>query len=107
MNIRNDRPAHKWIGLAHVRPMSGNTALGSSTGAYVTAVGLANDADAFVRILTARLREYGFQVIEIEDIEMFEKRSARFKVDLEVTSMAASLDMENPVALATVHSYKK
>ena len=87
--------------------MPGNTALGNSTGAYVAAIGLADDADAFVRIVTARLHDYDFQVVEIEDIEMFDKRSGRFKVDPEVTSMAASLDMENPIALATFHAYKK
>lgn len=87
--------------------MPGNTAIGNSTGAYVAAVGLADDVDAFVQIVTARLHDYDFQVVELEDIEMFDKRSARFKVDPEIASMAASLNMENPIALATFHAYKK
>jgi hypothetical protein len=107
MNIKNDNPVCKWIGLAHVRPMPGNSALGGSTGAYVAVVGIADDVDAFARIVTAKLNEYDFQVIGIEDIEMFEKRSARCNVDADVTRMAASLNMENPIALATFHAYNK
>jgi hypothetical protein len=106
MNTLNERAAHKWIGLAHVRPSLGNTALGNSAGAYVAAVGLADNADTFARLVSEKLHEYDFQVVEVEDIELFERRSAKYEVDPEVTNMAESLNTENPVALATFHAYK-
>ncbi len=87
--------------------MAGNTTLGSSTGAYVAAVGLADDVDTFVRIVTARLFDYDFEVVDIEDIETFDRRSDRFKVDPEVTIMAASLNTDTSIALATFHAYKE
>jgi hypothetical protein len=107
MNTLNERPSHKWIGLAHVRPLPGNTTLGTSAGAYVAAVGLAENADTFECLLTAKLHEYDFQVVEVEDIELFEERSLKFNVDPQVTSIAESLNTESPVALGTFHAYKR
>ena len=107
MNILNERAVQKWIGLAHVRPLPGNTVLGTSAGAYVAAVGLADNADTFAQLVNATLYEYKFQVVEVEDIELFEKRSAKYKVDPEVTSMVELLNTENPCVLATFHAYNQ
>lgn len=106
MNTPSKRAARKWIGLAHVRPLPGNTALGSSVGAYANVVGLADDPATFVRRVSARLREYDFRVVAIEDVELFEEQCARDRVTSEIISLAESLDAQQPIGLGTFHAYK-
>lgn len=105
MDSRGNRRARKWIGLAHVLPVAGNTSLGECPGAFVAAVGLAADAEGFAQILAGELSQLGFDVVEVQDIDEFAKRTAKFRVDPEVARIAKSVNESTPIVLATFHAY--
>lgn len=52
------------------------------------------------------LNDFGFEVMEIEDIELFEDRCRAFPVSADVLEHASRLTPEEPMALGTVHAYK-
>jgi len=106
MSTEDKSTNRKWIGLAHVYPLPGNTALGGSNRAYVGVVGLASNADIFVRLVIEKCHEYDFEVIEVEDIEVFKDRCAKFNVDPSTKDIVESLDDENPFSFLTFHAYK-
>lgn len=96
-----------WIGLAHVIPNPGNESLAGAAGAFVPALALAlaEDDNDYACKVTVLLQEYDFQVLEIEDIECFEKRQKQSDVDQDICELASHLSSENPVALSTFDAY--
>ena len=73
-----------WIGLAHVRPDPGNDSLEGAIGAFVPVLALAEDERDYVNKVTATLQRYEFSVIEIDDIELFEKRKEHSDLDQKI-----------------------
>jgi hypothetical protein len=94
-----------WVGLAHVKPRPGNDLLGCAVGAFVPSVGLAENEQEFVSVLVRFLEGYGFDVVEIKDIETLEMRKLHFRVDLQVCELASALTSENPIGLGSFHTY--
>jgi hypothetical protein len=109
MNIPNraqQESKQKWIGLARVEPRPKNDALGKATGAFVASIALAGNSEDFVRKTTEALNNLGFDVLEIEDIELFENRAQRHAIAPDVLRLAEVVNEEMPVALAAFHSYQ-
>jgi len=108
MNIPNKNKHQsklKWIGLINVKPRPGNSALGNALGAFVASIALADGPEEYGRKVTEALNEYGFDVVQIEDVELFEDRVQKHSVTPDILELAAAVTQENPVALADFHSY--
>ena len=109
MNIPNSARhecKQKWIGLARVEPRSNNDALGKATGAFVASIALAENVEDFAQKTTEALNNLEFDVVEIEDVELFEKRAQRHAIAPDVLKLAEGVNEEKPVALAAFHSYQ-
>ena len=76
-------------------------------GAYVPAVALANNSDEFTEIVATTLNGYGFDVLNIEDIEPFEESSQHPSCTPDLLALARQLTAESPAAVGTFHSYRK
>jgi hypothetical protein len=94
-----------WIGLAHVKPKSGNRALADALGAFVPAVGLAPSDIKFAEALAYLLEQRDFDVVEITEMDPLRVRIAQGKVDEELLELASTLSSETPIYLGTFHSY--
>jgi hypothetical protein len=109
MNIRRhvDRRQSAWIGLARVKPRVGNKTLSSAAGAVVPVLALALNQDDFVTKAVTTLNRYEFDVMEIENVELYAKRMAKYKVADHIALLAKSLSENAPVAFGPFHSYMK
>lgn len=103
MNIQNNK--NIWIGLAHVKPNSGNTSLQDAIGAFVPSLALANNAEDFADKVTSLLEEYDFEVLELEDIEPLETREKHSKISIDIESLASEISNDNPVLLDEFQAY--
>jgi hypothetical protein len=97
----------KWIGLAQVRPKLGNKALGEAVGAFVASIALASSGDDYAALVTETLDRYGFDVLEIVDVELYETRLSKHPVATNVQELAEHINEDRPVGLATFHSFKE
>ena len=96
-----------WIGLVNVRPKAGNAALGNALGAFVASIALAKGPGDYGQKVTEVLNQYGFDIVHIDDVELFEDRMHKHLVTPNILQLAAGVTQENPVALADFHSYKE
>ena len=95
-----------WIGLAHVKPRPGNDLLDGAIGAFVPSLALAENEEDYASKVTALLSEYGFHVLDLDDIERFEERLKRFPVHEDIVALVSSLSPEEPVALSDFDAYE-
>ncbi len=79
--------------------------LEGALGAFVPILALADGIDEFVSITTMRLESYDFDVIEIEDIELFEERLSKSDVEDEIKALADGLSDEDPVVMDFFQAY--
>lgn len=70
MNIQNKY--YVWIGLATVIPREGNNDLGNAKSAAVNVLNWAKSEDDFKKRVTQQLFEYDYDLIELEDVEIFD-----------------------------------
>ncbi len=96
-----------WIGLAHVKPREGNDLLDYAFGAFVSAVGLAENENDFASAVVNLLDKQEFDVVEIEDIETLRKRQLHYSIDSKISELAANLSPERPIELGTFHAYER
>ena len=96
-----------WIGLADVIPRAGNKNLRGAKGAVVNILALANSVKSFDGIACKFLIKWGFDVLEISDIEPFKKRLSHFKVAKGLLALEKKLSKKNPVVWYKFHTYKK
>jgi hypothetical protein len=109
MNTRirtKNESQQKWIGLAQVKARRGNNALGKAPGAFVASIALAESPEAFAQKVTEVLNKSKFDVLGIEDIELLERRRSRHLINPDILKLAEQVTKENPVAIATFHSYE-
>jgi hypothetical protein len=97
----------RWIGLAQVKPKSGNKALGEAVGAFVASIALASSIDDYAALVTETLDRYGFDVLGIEDVELYETRLSKHSVAADVQELAEHINEDRPVGFATFHSFKE
>jgi hypothetical protein len=95
-----------WIGLAHLKPRLGEDFFEGAVGAFVIVVAIAEDFDDFVSTAMTYLQQQHFEVVEIEDIELFREREQHYSVDQEIRELVYGLKSESPVALDTFQVYE-
>jgi len=104
-SIPNENFRNIWIGIAHVQPKPDNHILDGAMGAYVVAVGRANDLNGFSQKLVELLESYGLYVLEIEDVEPFSHRIMHHDVHNEILRLANALSDEAPILLDQFECY--
>jgi len=95
-----------WIGLVNVVPRKGNTFLHDAVGAYVSALVIAKNAAEFCSSVRHQMDQYEFDVIGIDDIELYRERILRCKVAEVIDELSKGLNDCNPIGFGTFHSYK-
>ncbi len=105
MNTQTNNIRQCWIGLAHVKPKLGNNLLEGAIGAFVPILALADGIDNFLSITKKWLESYDFDVIEIEDIELFMERLKNSDVEEELKAISEKLTDKDPVAMDTFQAY--
>jgi hypothetical protein len=95
----------KWIGLAQVKPRPGNKLLDDAAGAFVAAVSLASGLDDYVAKVTTVLSAYGFDVLNIKDIEPCVVRAQKYPLESAVQELSEQVSEEGPVSLGTFHTF--
>jgi hypothetical protein len=94
-----------WIGLAHVQPKQGNELLEGAKGAFVPVLGLASTLTEFSDALIILLESYSFNVLEVEDIELYADRIKSFNIDSELQNLVTTLNESEPIVLSTFEAY--
>jgi hypothetical protein len=96
-----------WIGMAEVKPRRGHTDLGRAKGAIVIVLALAKSIKSYDEIVCKFLNKWGFDVLEISDIEPFKERLAHSKVNKSLLALEKKLSKTNPVIWDTFFCYMK
>jgi hypothetical protein len=94
-----------WIGLFHVEPAAGNHALGGAIGAFVTVAATAEGEKQFLDIVSAALREAGFEISAAEDVEPWSTRIKNSRPEKEIHELVESLTTDNRVAFGDFYTY--
>lgn len=109
MNIpQNKHFLQVWIGLANVE-RENIRMLDKTFKAYVQVLGLSYNKEFFVRDVTKALKESGFVLRDIEDIETFQERINKYAVEIHLQKKAFLLianAQESEVLFGTFHSYE-
>lgn len=105
MNIHEKYTATVWIGLAKVKPYGSNKSV-KLIGGYVNVLGLATSRINFRKNVSRELRENGFKLLRLTDIERFNERIQKFKVDKSLQTIANSLISESQrIKFGNFHMY--
>ena len=94
-----------WVGLVHVKPRRGNDVLEDAIGAFVPAVGLAENGNDFASAVFSLLDKYEFDVAEMKEVETLQQRELRACLDSKISELVGNLSSENPVELGSFHTY--
>ena len=108
MSIRNDSIKTKnsvWIGLVGVRPEGKNSLLEGANGAYTNVLAYVSSEDHYCKNVTAALKEKGFLVLEIEDVEPFSERVKRFKIDDELIELSQECEKKKIICAGTFYPF--
>ncbi len=80
--------------------------LGGASGAFVALIALALGPGDYGSTVTTALHELGFDVVEIEDVEVLEERMQRDGLTPAIRKLATMVDEHHPFALGTFHAYE-
>ena len=94
-----------WIGLAGVVPGQDSSTLGPRRAAYVNAIALAVDRQAFIRRVDEAVQALGLSFEDIDNVDRFEKRRAERFVAAELIEAAKQAEQSGEVIFGTFHSY--
>ena len=94
-----------WIGMLHVTPAPGNSALGDCCGAYVIAAARAANGDAFRQRVTEAMDGAGFKIAGFEDEEPFSQRKATATPTPEVRVLGYEAERSGEVEWGDFYTY--
>lgn len=92
-----------WIGFANVAPLKPNES--GFDGAFVNVLSKATDNKDFISRVESSLHKMGMVLIEIDDIEPFESRSASYHVHDEIKALAITAETSGNVEFDSFQSY--
>lgn len=110
MNIRrSDRSTSQsdptWTALAHVMPRDGKDLLEGAPGAFVNAVGPAASATEFEHRLRELVAGLGFELVEIDDLELMSERRSKDELSEELEELANLAAATGEINLGSFHTY--
>jgi hypothetical protein len=95
-----------WIGLAHLKPRASKSALPKGArGTYTNALALAKDLSEFEEKIRKHAREYGLDLVEIEDAGPFDQRVESHEVSLQLLELAESIQSSRQVCFDAFYNY--
>jgi hypothetical protein len=95
-----------WIGLAHVRPIAGSSALGSDgKGAYANILALAESEQEYREIIASEMNDEGLYVVDFQDIATVEQYEIEGRIGEELADLISALTPEWPIQYKTFHRY--
>jgi hypothetical protein len=77
-----------WIGLAEIKPTNKYNALGDIEGGFVNMLGYARNEKEFYDSVKIYLAQLNLELIEIEYLELMDKRLENYTVDEELLVLA-------------------
>jgi hypothetical protein len=95
-----------WIAVVGVLPMTHDTCLGLAKGAYVNALAYVSTAAEYERAVTTAFRELDLHVFELEDVEPFRERSAKYVLDKSIRALAKRTHRTHAVMFDEFHVFK-
>jgi hypothetical protein len=94
-----------WIGMAHVKPNNKNV-LNGADGAYVNIVGYACSTEQFEERTKVALLDLDINLLDMEDVELFEIRTARAEPEAAIFHLIEELKFDRSIKFGTFHSYR-
>lgn len=110
MNIRrSDRSTSQsdptWTALAHVMPRDDKDLLEGARGAFVNAVGPAASATEFEHRLRELVAGLGFELVELDDLELMSERRSKDALTEELREVANRSEATGEIKLGSFHTY--
>ena len=94
-----------WVGLVGVGPLPTNTNLDGAKGAYVNALALASNVEDFQQAVRIALDQLALFAFEFEDVELFDNRSERMKLDKDLYALAHEVRQAGAVRFGEFHRF--
>ncbi|MCB0321500.1 MAG: hypothetical protein KDD60_11290 [Bdellovibrionales bacterium] len=92
----------KWIALLEVRAQG---KLGETTNAFCTSIALASDEQQFEELARTTLAKMGFELMAIEEVELYRDRVLSFELSEECRTLAETTSDQQPIHFCTFHTY--
>jgi hypothetical protein len=96
-----------WAALAHVMPRSGQDLLEGARGAFVNAVGPAPSSAEFEHRLREVVAALGFELIEVDDLELLSERLAKYEHTEELQEIADLAEATGKINLGSFYTYDR
>jgi hypothetical protein len=98
----------KWIGTARVRSAPGEAPLGPGvTSAHVNVVALAASAEDFEAVAREALAQYGFVLLQLDDVDLLAQRVRSFEVDPVLIKDVEQIPGATNFVFGSFHSYRE
>jgi hypothetical protein len=94
-----------WIGLVGFEPVKKNTIIGQSKGAYTIILAFASSRRNYEEKVSEFLIQNSLKLIEIEDLEPFEERIAKYVVEQYLIDLAKIVSECGEIRYGTLHIF--
>jgi len=94
-----------WIGLAKIVPHAENNQLGDAKGAFVNVLACVEDQASYCSAVRNALKDYEFDVLSIEDIDVFSERLKTHKVSENLVTLSEEVNTSGNVRFGTFYSF--
>ena len=101
----SEREPDLWVALAQVRRIPGRGALMDRNEAYVNVAAPATSLEQFMQAVSSAAEDIGFQVMEIEDQELYEQRRQEGGIPPEIQAIANQASRTNQVAFGSFFTW--
>jgi hypothetical protein len=92
-----------WVGLAHAKPLADNQIVPEALGAYVTAVGIAQDQQEFLSTVRAALKDLAFELLSLEDNR---ELGTQNQANDQILKLGQAAALSGKVQFNTFHTYE-
>lgn len=94
-----------WIGLWEVSCDEKSDLLGGHRGAFVNVIGMAYSSNEYEKLARSTFSKMGFDVVGVEDIDIYDERMLNFDIDIDLQEIAESITDEKPIGIGVFDSF--
>ena len=94
-----------WVALVLVRRMPGTNALMDRNEAYVNVAAYEASLEAFKQAVASAAKDFGFEVLEMEDAEPLAQRREAFQIPPEMEAIAEKAERTKEVVFGTFFTW--
>jgi len=95
-----------WISLLEVEP-SAKSQYKKFGNAFVNAIAGAKSKEEAISSIESALNKIGWELISVEDLDLYDKRIKNYKVSLELQKLATIVKKTGDVQFGTFHTWRK